>query len=288
MDHQLTDLRSQFETAWGQMAAELYGGPETLFEGIQYTCEGPGKRVRPILLLLAAKSLGASLKSSMAAAVAVEMIHCYSLVHDDLPSMDNDDFRRGRPTTHKVYSEATAILVGDALLTDAFLWISRDPCLSDRQKIALITELSKASGSQGMVLGQGLDMDGVKTGAIKTLESLNRIHSLKTGALLSATFAMAALCADRPDLSEKMGRAGSIIGLAFQVLDDLLDDSVGTGKSPGKDKAQNKLTYLSFYSRDEAQALAKQWTEEAKTILKDLGMINELLSYLDLLLKREF
>jgi geranylgeranyl pyrophosphate synthase len=287
MDGTIKDLKQQFEGAWRKVTDELYDGPESLLQAVRYSCDGPGKKVRPLSLLLAGRSLGAHLESCMSAAIAVEMIHCYSLVHDDLPSMDDDDFRRGRPTTHKVYSEATAILAGDALLTDSFLVIARDPILTDPIKTALTLELAKAAGSKGMVLGQGLDMDATRYLGLKTSEGLDRIHVLKTGALLSASFVMAALCAGRADLTEPMRTAGISIGLAFQIMDDLLDESKGTGKSAGKDKAQNKLTYLSFYSREQALHLAKHWTSEGKAILKDLGMVSELLGYLDLLLNRE-
>ncbi len=283
-----SELKMHFEGAWHKMMEELYKGPESLLQAVHYSCAGPGKRVRPLLLLLAGRSLGARMESCMSAAIALEMIHCYSLVHDDLPSMDDDDFRRGRLTTHKVYSEATAILAGDALLTDSFLVIARDTFLGDSLKVALMAELAKAAGSQGMALGQGLDMDTTRPLALKTSEDLDRMHSLKTGALLGASLAMAAICAGRPDLSQKMRTAGSTIGLAFQIMDDLLDESQGTGKSAGKDKAQDKLTYLSFYSRDQAIHLANHWTNEGKAILKDLGMVSELMGYLDLLLYREF
>ncbi len=288
MDQTTIYLKSHFEGAWLKMMGELYKGPESLLQAVHYSCDGPGKRVRPLLLLLAARALGARLESCTSAAIAVEMIHDYSLVHDDLPSMDDDDFRRGRPTTHKVFSEATAILAGDALLTDSFLVIARDTVLSDSQKVGLMSELAKAGGSQGMVLGQGLDMEASSSSGLKTSEELDRIHSLKTGALLGASLAMAALCAGRADLSQKMRTAGTHIGLAFQIMDDLLDGAKGTGKSAGKDKAQNKLTYLSFYSRDEALHLANRWTNEGKAILKDLGMVSELMGYIDLLLKREY
>lgn len=252
-------------------------------EASRYPLEAGGKRVRPLLLLNMANAVAGpdGLKMATQAACAIELVHTYSLVHDDLPSMDNDDFRRGRETTHKVFGEAQGLLVGDSLLTDAFAMISETPDPSIVP--ALVQILSRRAGPQGMILGQWLDLAFTAKQA-GGWETLSRIHELKTGALLSAALEMGAICgiAAEPRLRkmtqeqiaskvDQASRIGFSIGLAFQIIDDVLDvtkSSQQLGKTAGKDQAAAKLTAVSLLGLDEAQRRADQLTNQALSGLK--------------------
>ncbi|RJS93971.1 polyprenyl synthetase family protein [Salinisphaera sp. Q1T1-3] len=251
--------------------------PARLHEAMRYAALSPGKRMRPRLVYAAATALGVPLSRVDGAAAAIELIHAYSLVHDDLPAMDDDDLRRGRPTTHKAFDDATAILAGDALQALAFEIVATHAGLDDAPaaRVAVIRRLGRAVGSRGMVGGQALDIafEG-QTGV--TVEDLETVHNLKTGALLSAAVMMAAAAADdlSSDVAECLEIFAARIGLAFQVRDDVLDIESTTeqlGKQQGADIAHDKATYPALLGLDEAKALADRLYTEATAALDILG-----------------
>lgn len=235
-------------------------------------CNG-GKRLRPFLLYATAKALGASWDHADAAAVALEMIHSYSLVHDDLPAMDDDDLRRGKPTCHRAFDEATAILAGDGLLTMAFDVLANAP-LATEQRLQLIQVLAQASGALGMVAGQSIDLNHV--GKTMSLAELERMHRHKTGALIRAAVHMGAIVAPQPPTPSQLTALLSYadaIGLAFQVRDDILDvegDTALLGKHSGADIALNKPTYPALLGLVGAKAKAEQLLKDALTALEPL------------------
>ena len=243
-----------------------------LEESMTYSLTAGGKRIRPVLLLLTLDMLTNDYKKGLAPALGVEMIHTYSLIHDDLPAMDNDDYRRGKLTNHKVYGEWKAILAGDALLTKAFEVVSQDESLSDSVRIKLIKRLSSASGHFGMVGGQTLDMQSENTAIDVT--TLEQIHRAKTGALISFAV-MGAVDIAQPD--EKVARALSDysdhIGLMFQIKDDLLDiygDETKLGKKVGSDLANDKSTYVSLLGKEGAEEKLAYHTQAAYDCLANL------------------
>ncbi|GAB1258471.1 polyprenyl synthetase family protein [Aurantivibrio plasticivorans] len=246
-----------------------------LLEAMHYSLFAAGKRVRPTLVFASAEAVAGaeSLPLVDASACALECIHTYSLIHDDLPAMDDDDLRRGLPTCHIAYDEATAILAGDALQSWAFQLLAETPGPAE-QRIQLVAELSKAAGAEGMVAGQTIDLSSVA----KTLSrhELEAMHRLKTGALISASVTMGALAAGEQD-SQKLSalaRYASAIGLSFQVQDDILDvtgDTQTLGKQSGADAHLSKPTYVSLLGLDNAQALAKQLHEDAIDALHGFG-----------------
>jgi geranylgeranyl diphosphate synthase type II len=265
-------LRVQIDTAL-QNRTELGDGcPTNLREAIRYSLLAPGKRLRPMLVLLAAEACGGSIEPAMPAACAVEMIHAYSLVHDDLPAMDDDDLRRGQPTCHKRFGEATAILAGDALLTMAFEVLARqvEPL---RVAAACCAALAEAAGPCGMVGGQADDIDGA--GADGGMDELVSIHNRKTGALMRVSLKLGALVAgaDAAQLTalEEYGRR---LGLAFQITDDLLDvrsDEATAGKRVGKDTDRGKLTFPGLLGVQQSSRRAEQLITEACEALVPLG-----------------
>lgn len=226
-----------------------------LEESMLYSLNAGGKRIRPVLLLLTLDSLNTEYELGMKSAIALEMIHTYSLIHDDLPAMDNDDYRRGKLTNHKVYGEWTAILAGDALLTKAFELISSDDRLTDEVKIKVLQRLSIASGHVGMVGGQMLDMQS--EGQPIDLEILEMIHKTKTGALLTFAVMSAADIANVDDATKEHLESYSYhLGMMFQIKDDLLDcygDEAKLGKKVGSDLENNKSTYVSLLGKDGAE-----------------------------------
>lgn len=236
-----------------QLAARLPDvrtAPTRLHEALRYSVLGGGKRVRPALVYATAAALGMNEADVDGAACAVELIHAYSLVHDDLPSMDDDDLRRGRPTCHRAFDEATAILVGDALQVLAFQTLASGPGLpaDPRIRLKLVNLLATASGTGGMAGGQALDL--AATGRQLTLAEVEQMHTLKTGALIRASVMMAAACAAPSSAVERaLSEYADAIGLAFQIQDDLLDvegDERTLGKTPGSDEAADKPTYPSI------------------------------------------
>lgn len=229
--------------------------PQRLHQAMRYAVLGGGKRMRPLLVYASGQIVGADEHSLDAPAMAVELIHAYSLVHDDLPAMDDDALRRGRPTTHIAFDEATAILAGDALQTRAFGLLA-DAALPAQLRVHCLQALTHASGAAGMCGGQALDIDA--TGHAQPLAALQRMHALKTGALIRAAVRMGALCGDAPqtDLLQ-LDAFASALGLAFQVRDDILDveaSSEQLGKTAGKDVAQAKSTFPALLGMDGAKA----------------------------------
>jgi farnesyl diphosphate synthase len=243
---------------------------------MRYSVLGGGKRIRPALLFATARTLGMSEDEVEAAACAIELVHVYSLVHDDLPAMDDDDLRRGRPTCHKAYDEATALLVGDALQSQAFLVLSEavSATLPPARLVAMLRLLAQASGSAGMCGGQAIDLDSV--GLSLTLAQLERMHQLKTGALLRASVVLGALAGRDLSAAEMtaLNDYSRAIGLAFQVVDDVLDataDSATLGKTAGKDAADNKPTYVSILGLEPSRALAAKLRDDAHAALAPFG-----------------
>jgi len=233
--------------------------PGRLHAAQRYSVLGPGKRIRPALVYATAETLGLPLEQVDAAACAVELIHCYSLVHDDLPAMDDDDLRRGRPTCHKQFDEATAILAGDSLQVLAFHLLAAHPGLpaDPAVRVRIIDTLAVASGTAGMAGGQALDL--AAEGGTLTLADLERLHALKTGALIRASVLMAALCRPGlgPDALAALSAFGDCVGLGFQVQDDILDiegDVRVIGKPPGSDEARGMPTYPAIAGLEAARA----------------------------------
>jgi farnesyl diphosphate synthase len=252
-----------------------------LKEAMHYAATGGGKRIRPLLVYATASLVGKPLDQIAGidqCAVAVELFHTYSLVHDDMPCMDDDDIRRGRATVHKVYSESTALLVGDALQTMAFGLIA-DSALSAIQKVKILSLLAKAGGLEGMAGGQAIDLASVG----KPLEraSLETMHRMKTGALLRSSVQMGGIAADLSNQElAKLDQFGSTLGLLFQVVDDILDassDSQTLGKTAGKDAAANKPTFVSLMGLTSARRLSEELYEEAIACLSIWGENAQLL-----------
>jgi farnesyl diphosphate synthase len=250
--------------------------PATLHDAMRYAVLGGGKRVRPLLCHAAGELTGATPEALDAAACALEMIHVYSLVHDDMPCMDDDDMRRGKPTVHVKYDEPTALLVGDALQSQAFITLTSDVRgLGDapQRQAALVRELALASGSTGMAGGQAIDLASV--GRALTREELETMHRLKTGALLRAAVRMGALSGDGSAAAlGALDAYAAAVGLAFQVVDDILDvtaDSATLGKTAGKDAKDGKPTYVSIIGLDASRALAHQLRHDAHAALEPFG-----------------
>jgi farnesyl diphosphate synthase len=252
--------------------------PARLHEAMRYTVLGGGKRVRPLLVYAAGGVFGAETRADIntlaRAAAAVEMIHAYSLVHDDMPCMDDDALRRGKPTVHVAYDEATALLVGDALQAQAFMVLADDDAVAPARQVAMLRVLASAAGSAGMCGGQAIDLDSV--GVSLTLAQLERMHQLKTGALLRASVMLGALAGRDVTADERaaLDTYSNAIGLAFQVVDDVLDataDSATLGKTAGKDAAANKPTYVSILGLEQSQRLAEKLRCEAHDALAPFG-----------------
>jgi len=244
-----------------------------LEESMRYSILAGGKRLRPVLCIAAGEAVGGTIESILPVACAIEMIHTYSLIHDDLPAMDDDALRRGMPTNHSVFGEAVAILAGDALLTDAFFVIANEGIsngLSPFSVIEIIRDISKAAGSQGMVSGQALDL-ALEGKEEVTLELIERMHSLKTGALIEASVICGGRMgkADEGRLSQ-LRQYGKCLGLSFQIIDDVLDIEGGTeiGKSRGADARKKKATYPALLGVEKSRKLALELTEKAVNALK--------------------
>ncbi|PAV29110.1 geranyl transferase [Virgibacillus profundi] len=243
--------------------------PEQLKESMLYSIDAGGKRLRPILLFASYETYASDFSKVLSSAVALEMIHTYSLIHDDLPAMDNDDFRRGMPTNHKAFDEATAILAGDALLTYSFEIISNDSNLEAEQKVELIKMLANTSGPSGMVGGQILDMQAELNPV--SLEELENIHALKTGELVRfAVYAGAYLGNASKDKLQALNDFAYYLGLIFQVQDDILDvtgDSAKIGKSVGSDENNQKSTFPKLLGLDGAIEQKNNYVKKAKNAL---------------------
>jgi farnesyl diphosphate synthase len=269
-----TAVQAEVEDALSDFLPAAHLVPTRLHEAMRYTVLGGGKRVRPLLVYASGALFGADPQALVRAACALEMVHAYSLVHDDMPCMDDDALRRGKPTVHVAYDEATALLVGDALQAQAFQVLAESDTLPPVRLVGMLRLLAEAAGSSGMCGGQAIDLDSV--GLALTLEQLERMHQLKTGALLRASVLLGASCGK--DLNE--AELGSLkayskaVGLAFQVVDDVLDataDSATLGKTAGKDAADNKPTYVSILGLEESKALAQQLRRDAHDALAPFG-----------------
>jgi geranylgeranyl diphosphate synthase type II len=257
-------LRRRVDASLGVYCTPREGCPDDLSQAIRYSLLAPGKRLRPILVLMAAEACGTSSDEAMAAACAVEMVHAYSLVHDDLPAMDDDDLRRGQPTCHKKFGEALAILAGDALLTLAFETLAREVHPAS-VAAACCGVLAGAAGLCGMVGGQVDDCMGrLEHGSIETLES---IHNRKTGEMIRASLKLGALVAGADDTRlDALDQYGRRLGLAFQITDDLLDvrgEEDTVGKRVGKDSQRGKLTFPGLLGLDQSYQRAERLIDEA-------------------------
>ena len=243
-----------------------------LYEAMRYMVLGGGKKVRPALVLLAAEACGGSAGAAMPAACAVEMVHTYSLIHDDLPAMDDDDLRHGRPSCHKQFGEAMAVLAGDGLLTEAFRVLATRVEDADTSR-HLVAELSRAAGAVGMVGGQAADLTAERGGGDERLLAL--IHRRKTACLIEASLVMGAISAGASQhLERSLREYGAHLGLAFQIADDVLDASASTGvlgKTAGKDAAAGKLTYVALFGLDAARSRARAEAERAVDALSGFG-----------------
>ncbi len=255
------------EAALHALVAEWSDAPTRLVEAVSYSLFAGGKRLRPALALGACELVCGSDAPALPAACALEMVHTYSLIHDDLPAMDDDDLRRGRPTSHKVFGEATAILAGDALLTMAFEVAARTG------NIAIVTELARAAGIAGMVGGQQMDMEA--EGREISLAELRGIHACKTGALIRCAVRCGAMAGDANNVQlDALSAYGEHLGLAFQIVDDLLDvtgDAEKLGKATGADAAHVKATYPALLGLEEARRLAAQTIDAALESLAAFG-----------------
>jgi geranylgeranyl diphosphate synthase, type II len=246
--------------------------PPSIHEAMRYSVFAGGKRVRPILCLEAARIFAPDISPALPVACAFEFIHTYSLIHDDLPALDNDDLRRGKPTCHKRFTEALAILAGDALLTLAFEVLASAPIEAGR-RAAVLAEVARAAGTRGMVGGQVADIEA--EGKRVTPEQLEYIHRSKTAALIRAAVVAGALCGGAGEADvERLGRFGENIGWAFQVVDDILDveeTSAALGKTAGKDQAQNKATYPALFGLERSHEFADQLSSAALEALAPYG-----------------
>jgi len=265
--------------------------PRTIHEAMRYSLFAGGKRLRPALTLAAAKACGGTEEHALPAACAVECIHTYSLVHDDLPCMDDDDLRRGRPTSHKVYGEGVAVLAGDALLTIAFEILAQARETARYKMPALIRELATASGSQWLIGGQVADLEG--EGKKISGAELKYIHRCKTAALLTASIRLGAMSANAtPARLAALTEFGQALGLAFQVIDDILDVTQTTeklGKTAGKDVAATKATYPAVFGLDRSRKEAHRLTTAAHAVLKPFGKNGATLrAFADYLLARDY
>ncbi len=287
----LADRRPRVEAALDQALALRY--PETLYEAMRYSVLAGGKRLRPILCLATCELVGGSIEMAMPTACALEMIHTMSLIHDDLPAMDNDDYRRGRLTNHKVYGEDVAILAGDALLTYAFEHVATQTQGSTPERVLqVVAGLGRAVGGEGLVGGQVVDLLSEGNSDV-SLETLNYIHNHKTAALLEISVTSGAILAGaREDELEHLRQYAQHIGLAFQIVDDILDitsDSATLGKSAGKDLVAQKVTYPSLWGLDESRQQANQLIEAAKHSLAGFSAQNQpLLAIADYIVARSY
>jgi geranylgeranyl pyrophosphate synthase len=283
---ELTRLRERVERALADALPAETAWPDTIHRAVRYSLLAGGKRVRPLLALAAGAAAGGSEDEVMPLACAVELIHTYSLVHDDLPAMDDDDLRRGRPTSHKVFGEAIAILAGDALLTRAFHLLADVPADWDaarlRRRLDATAVLGEACGTTGLIGGQVEDLES--EGRDVDAAGLERLHRAKTGALLAACVRGGAILggASAADL-ESLTAYASAIGLAFQVVDDVLDATEGAetlGKTAGKDVAADKATYVKIHGLERSRALAARLRSDALRALEPLGPRGALLEEL--------
>lgn len=286
LEEYLAGLKSAVDACLDRLLPSEDTEPVTMHKAMRYSVFAGGKRVRPILILAAGESLGCNRETLLHLGAAVEMMHTYSLIHDDLPALDNDDLRRGRPTCHKVFGEAMAILAGDALMTRCYQVLAELPGVPDAARLAIVRELAYATGTvEGMIGGQVVDLES--EGKPVVAEVLDYIHRSKTGALLTACTRCGALAAgaDAAQL-HALTEYGRKIGLAFQVIDDILDVTTSSeqlGKTAGKDEKVKKATYPALYgveaSRKKAQELIRGAMEEIRDLGNGAAVLRELAQF---------
>ena len=306
-DAYLDARRKDVESALGGFLATAPAVPPVLAEAMRYSLLGGGKRLRPLLVIASAEGVAqaagtseaAARDAAMPAACAIEMIHTYSLIHDDLPSMDDDDLRRGRPTSHVVHGEGMAILAGDGLQSEAFRLLAKEPAgyhpTLMMRKLKVLALVAEAAGARGMVGGQAIDLDAIRPPAAKgaggaprkpsaelTPDGLRDMHARKTGALIRASVAAGAVMGGATDpLFAALDQYGAEIGLAFQIVDDILDEegsAASLGKTAGKDKAAGKPTYPAFFGLDESRKLAADCHARARAALEKAGLLDSRLA----------
>ena len=264
--------------------------PATIHRAMRYSLLSGGKRLRPLLCCAASEACGGTARQALPAACAVEMVHAYSLIHDDLPCMDDDDLRRGKPTSHIVFGEGIAVLAGDALLTEAFGVLAKAKPGARYTAAALIAELARAAGSRGLIAGQVADLEA--EWRKPTEPALYFIHAAKTGMLLRAALKLGGMSAGATTAQiAALDRFGFALGLAFQIQDDILDTTQSAkklGKTAGKDAAAGKMTFPAFFGSDRSRELAARWTADAVEALRPFGTRGGTLRGLaDLMLRRE-
>ena len=287
----LATRQKEIDRALDSFLPKASAKPATIHKAMRYSLFAGGKRLRPILCLAAAEACGGLTKSALPLACTLECIHTYSLIHDDLPSMDNDDFRRGRPTCHKVFGDGIAVLAGDALLTIAFEIAAQAEGWPRYDLRAVLREIAVAAGSRKLIAGQVADLEG--EGKAINPGQLRYIHENKTAALLTTSVRLGAMSANvTPTQLAAMSMFGRALGLAFQVIDDILDvtqTSEKLGKSAGKDAAAHKATYPSVLGLARSRAEAARLTRQAHAALRPLGQRAETLRALaNYLLEREY
>lgn len=268
----LRERANMVETALEQLIPLPQGYNRAVYEAMRYSCLGGGKRLRGVLTLTTAKLGGVDMKAAEPFAAAVEMVHAYSLIHDDLPAMDNDAMRRGKPTCHLAFDEATAILAGDGLLNLAFETMLEHSTLPAETTLAAMRLLAKCSGGRGMIGGQTADMQAERAGADAAL--LEYIHTHKTGDMIEAAAGMGILLSGQTAYLEAVLTYAECIGLAFQIEDDILDvvgDSEKLGKNAGSDEKNHKATYVGLYGLDNAQKRVCALTEQARQTIAPFG-----------------
>lgn len=263
---------------------------KNLIDAMNYSLKAGGKRIRPVLVYAFCEALGGDRKRAAAPACAIEMVHTFSLIHDDLPAMDDDDFRRGMPSCHKAYDEATAILAGDALSVLPFEIIADDDALTDREKVEIISRLAKAVGKNGMIGGQVIDMENERRSDVDE-ENLRNMYRHKTGELIAVSCAMGCICAGADEgIVEAAVEYGYNLGLAFQIIDDILDVTSTTeelGKPVGSDAEENKTTFVTLYGVEKARQIADEITQKALEGLEKSGGSEFLRDLTGMLLNRK-
>jgi len=282
---------AEVDTAMDAFLPKARERPATIHAAMRYAVFAGGKRLRPVLCLAAAEACGGETANALAPACALELMHTYSLVHDDLPAMDDDDLRRGRPTCHKIYGEGMAVLCGDALLTEAFIVLAQTPPANRYSTRDFITELATTGGSKKLIGGQVMDLEG--EGKTPSPRELVRIHEAKTAALLTTSLRLGAMTANAtPAKLAALTRFGHALGLAFQVIDDILDITQSTemlGKTAGKDQNAGKTTYPAVFGLVASRKQAARLTNAALKALMPLGKkatrLEEIATYL---LRREY
>ena len=290
LDPWIKRTRVLVEKSLGNSVPAVKTKPATIHRAMRYSLLAGGKRLRPVLCCAAAEACGGTVRVALPAACAVELVHTYSLIHDDLPCMDDDDLRRGKPTSHKVFGEGTAVLAGDALLTRAFAVLATAKPKRSFTAADLVAELAHAAGSRGLIAGQVADLEA--EGRKPCEPALYFIHAAKTGMLLRAALKLGGMCGGGTKAQiAALDRFGFALGLAFQIQDDILDATQSAqklGKTAGKDAAAGKMTFPALYGLGRSRQLASQWTDAAVAALRLFGTRGERLRLLaDLTLRRD-